>query len=149
MCDTPGLPKHGSQPTIRPPNRYGPGSGQHEDRPYALADLPQSNDELLYDAARCSLPCAFSRQRVTPDNIPFGKIQNDPESFRHIQIRFPSFAYMRFSYPLLGRNIFNIAESPDHVANNPGTLREPILALSGAPDCEVFMSTSGSEKIEA
>jgi hypothetical protein len=110
-------------------------------------DSPQPDIKLFDYIARCDFPCMFPGHCLSGP-APLSQIQDDPEGFRHIQIRFPGLAYMRFSYPLLVRVIFNIAESPDDVADNPGTLREPILALSGAPDCEVFMATSGSAKIE-
>jgi hypothetical protein len=74
----------------------------------------------------------FPGHRLSPG--PLSKIQGDPESFRHILIPFPGFAYMRLSYPLLGRVIFYIAESPDDVAD---------------PDGDVFMATSDSEEIGA
>jgi len=48
----------------------------------------------------------------------------------------------------VGRNLFHLTEPSYGVADNLGTLCEPILPLCRAPDCEVFMATSHSQQVE-
>jgi hypothetical protein len=44
------------------------------------------------------------------------------------------------------RDLCYLTEPSYGVAENPGTLCEPILALCCAPDCEVLMATSHPEQ---
>jgi hypothetical protein len=91
----------------------------------------------------------FPSHRVSRPDAPLGQIQHDPESFRYIQIRCPGFAYIRFSHLFMSRVVFHFAKSAHDVTNTLGTFCESILAFCCAPDCQVLMATSGSEKIEA
>jgi len=49
----------------------------------------------------------------------------------------------------MSRVVFHFAKSAHDVTNTLGTFCESILAFCCAPDCQVLMATSGSEKIEA
>jgi hypothetical protein len=112
------------------------------------ADSSQHDNELFYYAVRCSLPCAFCRKRVTLYDVPFRQVQDDPESFRYIQLSSSGVAYLFVSDRAMRCNLSHLTEPSYGVADNPGTLREPIFAFCCAPDCAVLMTTPQPEQAE-
>jgi len=85
---------------------------------------------------------------VTLDGAPFRQIEHDPEGFRYIQLGSSGLAYLLVSDDPMRRDLCHLAKSAYGAADNPGTLCEPVLALCRAPDCEVFMATSHSQRAE-
>jgi hypothetical protein len=124
-------------------NGQDPGGGTK-----APSHSPQPNNKLFDDAASCSLPCTFSRQRVAFNNIPFGKIQHDPESFRYVQLGRSGLSYLFVSNRPLGRALDHLAKSPYQVTDAFRATSESILALCRAPYCEVLMATSHPQQAE-
>jgi hypothetical protein len=80
--------------------------------------------------------------------IPFRTVQQDPESFTKSNSVALAFCICSTVTGLLRRDLCHLTEPAYGVAENPGTLCEPILALCCAPNCEVLLATSHPEEAE-
>jgi hypothetical protein len=93
----------------------------------ASIDSPQPDNKLFDYPVCCDFPCTFPSHRLSPPDAPLGQIEHYPEGFRYIQIRYPGFAYIFFSYLFMDRVVLHLAKSTYYVDDSSKTPCEPIL----------------------